>query len=55
MFICIIIPFAIGMLFGSYAIAGLIAGIILSGASLGLAYCNSGSAYENSRRFIESG
>ena len=53
--ICIIFPFIIGIFFGPYAIAGLIPGIILSGISLGLSHCNSGSVWENSRRYIESG
>ncbi|SOV83529.1 V-type H(+)-translocating pyrophosphatase, putative [Plasmodium sp. gorilla clade G3] len=48
-------PLIIGMLMGKYATAGLLIGIILSGIQLAFSSTNSGGAWDNAKKYIESG
>lgn len=48
-------PLIIGMLFGVKAIVGLIPGTIVSGVSMAISSVNSGGAWDNAKKYIESG
>ncbi|CAA9989578.1 V-type H(+)-translocating pyrophosphatase, putative [Plasmodium knowlesi strain H] len=48
-------PLIIGGLMGKYATAGLLVGIILSGIQLAFSSTNSGGAWDNAKKYIESG
>ncbi|SBS86549.1 V-type H(+)-translocating pyrophosphatase, putative [Plasmodium ovale] len=48
-------PLLIGALMGKYATAGLLVGIILSGIQLAFSSTNSGGAWDNAKKYIESG
>lgn len=48
-------PFLFGVLFGVKAVAGLLPGAIISGAAMATASANSGGAWDNAKKFIESG
>ncbi|CRG94764.1 V-type H(+)-translocating pyrophosphatase, putative [Plasmodium gallinaceum] len=48
-------PLLIGILMGKYATAGLLIGIILSGVQLAFSSTNSGGAWDNAKKYIESG
>lgn len=48
-------PFIIGFLFGPMAIAGLLPGALVSGVSMALSSANSGGAWDNAKKYIESG
>ncbi len=48
-------PIVGGMLFGSNFTCGLLMGILISGLILAIALSNSGGAYDNAKKFIESG
>ncbi|VWU51424.1 V-type H(+)-translocating pyrophosphatase, putative [Hepatocystis sp. ex Piliocolobus tephrosceles] len=51
----IFVPLLVGFLFGKYALAGLLIGIILSGTMLAFSSTHAGSAWENAKKYIESG
>ncbi|SCM12202.1 V-type H(+)-translocating pyrophosphatase, putative [Plasmodium chabaudi adami] len=53
--ISVTFPLIIGMLMGKYATAGLLIGIILSGIQLAFSSTNSGGAWDNAKKYIESG
>merc|ERR1719335_545399 len=46
-------PIFVGLLVGPYALAGLLAGAIASGAMLAIMMSNAGGAWDNSKKFIE--
>ncbi|KAL8270951.1 hypothetical protein Esti_005106 [Eimeria stiedai] len=51
----IISPVAAGMAFGKNCTAGLLAGALVSGIQLAISMSNSGGAWDNSKKYIESG
>lgn len=48
-------PFVVGIFFGPQAIAGVLPGILISGVSMAISSANSGGAWDNAKKFIESG
>jgi len=48
-------PFLAGLLFGPTAVAGVLPGILISGVSMAISSANSGGAWDNAKKFIESG
>jgi len=47
-------PLVIGSLFGPRAIAGYLAGVIVSGVQMAIASSNSGGAWDNAKKYIEA-
>ncbi|OMJ93715.1 hypothetical protein SteCoe_3281 [Stentor coeruleus] len=52
---CMVIftPIVAGFLFGSKAVAGLLAGILVSGVQMATSSANSGGAWDNAKKYIE--
>jgi H(+)-translocating pyrophosphatase len=48
-------PLAVGFLFGVEALAGLLAGSLVTGLVMALSSSNSGGAWDNAKKYIESG
>ena len=48
-------PLVIGSLFGPRAIAGYLAGVIVSGVQMAISSSNSGGAWDNAKKYIEAG
>ncbi|MCX6130435.1 MAG: V-type H(+)-translocating pyrophosphatase [Proteobacteria bacterium] len=48
-------PLVIGFLFGSQALAGMLAGSLVSGLVMALSASNSGGAWDNAKKYIETG
>jgi Na+/H+-translocating membrane pyrophosphatase len=48
-------PFFVGFLFGTQAVAGLLAGEIVSGVQIAISFSNTGGAWDNTKKYIESG
>lgn len=48
-------PILVGYLFGTEALAGVLAGSLVSGVSLAISSANSGGAWDNAKKFIEKG
>ena len=53
--ICLGTPFVIGFLFGTTALAGVLPGILISGVAMAISYSNAGGAWDNAKKYIESG
>ncbi|MBT5773610.1 MAG: sodium-translocating pyrophosphatase, partial [Dehalococcoidia bacterium] len=53
--IAILAPIVVGVLLGAHALGGLLAGSITSGAVLALMMANAGGAWDNAKKYIESG
>jgi len=53
--IVIISPLACGMIFGYRALAGLLAGIIVSGIQIAFSASNTGGAWDNCKKMVEAG
>ncbi|RLF11532.1 MAG: sodium-translocating pyrophosphatase [Thermoprotei archaeon] len=53
--IVILSPIVVGFLFGPYALAGLLIGSIVSGLALALMMANGGAAWDNAKKYIETG
>jgi len=53
--IAIISPIAVGLLLGVEALGGLLAGAVASGFLLAILMANSGGAWDNAKKYIESG
>ena len=51
----IISPLAIGILFGIEALAGMLAGSMVCGVVMALSASNSGGAWDNAKKYIETG
>ncbi|MEM4699665.1 MAG: sodium-translocating pyrophosphatase [Candidatus Nezhaarchaeales archaeon] len=51
----IVSPIAIGFIFGPYALAGLLIGSIVAGLALALMMANGGAAWDNAKKYIETG
>ena len=48
-------PLVVGFLFGSNAVSGLLAGIIVSGIQIAFSFSNTGGAWDNAKKYIEAG
>jgi inorganic pyrophosphatase len=48
-------PLACGFLFGSAAVAGLLAGAIVSAVQMAISQSNTGGAWDNAKKFVEKG
>ncbi|MFP4458454.1 MAG: sodium-translocating pyrophosphatase [Candidatus Zixiibacteriota bacterium] len=53
--IAIVVPIIIGFLLGKEALGGLLAGVTISGVMLALFMANSGGAWDNAKKYVESG
>ena len=53
--VAVIAPLAVGFFFGKEALAGLLAGSITSGFLLAVMMANSGGAWDNAKKYIETG
>jgi K(+)-stimulated pyrophosphate-energized sodium pump len=53
--IAIIVPIAVGLLISAEALGGLLMGSIAAGALLALMMANAGGAWDNAKKYIESG
>jgi len=53
--LAVIVPVAVGFLLGPLALAGLLAGVIVSGLVMALFLCTSGAAWDNAKKYIEAG
>ncbi|RMD54371.1 MAG: sodium-translocating pyrophosphatase, partial [Nitrospirae bacterium] len=53
--IAIITPVAVGFIFGPKALGGMLAGATVAGVMLGLMMANAGGAWDNAKKYIESG
>jgi len=51
----IVTPLVIGYLFGTEALAGLLAGSLISGLVMALSSANAGGAWDNAKKYIEAG
>ncbi|HLD31968.1 MAG TPA: sodium/proton-translocating pyrophosphatase, partial [Candidatus Peribacteraceae bacterium] len=54
-FIAVATPVAVGFLFGSEVLGGLLVGSLVSGVLLAFSMANSGGAWNNARKYIEAG
>ncbi len=52
--IAVVTPVVVGLLFGAAALAGLLAGVIVSGFLLALFMSTSGAAWDNAKKLVES-
>jgi len=48
-------PFIAGVFFGPTAVAGVLPGILISGVAMAISSANSGGAWDNAKKYIESG
>jgi K(+)-stimulated pyrophosphate-energized sodium pump len=53
--LAIIAPLAVGFVLGAQALAGLLAGAIVTGFLMALLMSNAGAAWDNSKKYIEAG
>jgi inorganic pyrophosphatase len=48
-------PLLVGLLFGPLGVSGLLAGLIVSGVQIAISFSNTGGAWDNAKKYIESG
>jgi len=53
--LAVIVPVAFGLIFGSEALGGLLAGALVTGVLLAISMANSGGAWDNAKKYIEAG
>lgn len=53
--IAVLSPIAVGILFGAGALGGMLAGALSSGVLLAIMMSNSGGAWDNAKKYVESG
>lgn len=53
--LAIVVPLLVGILLGGEALAGLIAGGVVTGVLMAIMMANSGGAWDNAKKYIESG
>ena len=53
--LAVLAPIVIGLLLGKAAVGGLLAGALISGVMMALFMANAGGAWDNAKKFIESG
>ncbi|NTW72179.1 MAG: sodium-translocating pyrophosphatase [Eubacteriaceae bacterium] len=51
----VILPLATGLILGKYALGGLLAGATVTGVLVAIQMANSGGAWDNAKKYIESG
>jgi K(+)-stimulated pyrophosphate-energized sodium pump len=53
--LAVLLPLATGLLLGSEALGGLLAGALVSGVLMAIQMANSGGAWDNAKKYIEGG
>jgi len=53
--LCVIVPVAVGFFIGSEALAGLLAGSVVTGFLMAVMMSNAGGAWDNAKKYIEAG
>jgi Na+/H+-translocating membrane pyrophosphatase len=53
--VVLLTPLLMGVLFGPKAVAGYLAGVIVSGVQMAISSSNTGGAWDNAKKYIEAG
>jgi len=48
-------PLVVGILFGPRGVSGVLAGAIVSGVQIAISFSNTGGAWDNAKKYVESG
>jgi len=51
----VLVPLSVGFLLGSVALGGLLAGALVSGVMMAVSMANSGGAWDNAKKYVETG